>query len=81
MKSKTSTYYISVETKSKHFPVFKYEYVKKEKKCTKIRSQVLSHMYALLNRCFDKWLQRSSVFMEHFQGTLSGKTNFQAYFY
>ena len=35
MKSKTSPYYISVETKSKHFPVFKYEYVKKGKEMHK----------------------------------------------
>ena len=55
MKSRTSTYYISVETKSKHFSV--YEYVKKGKECRKIRSQALSHMYAPLNWCFDKWLQ------------------------
>ena len=33
MKSRTSTYYISVETKSKHFPA--YEYVKKGKEMQK----------------------------------------------
>ena len=64
MKSKTSIYYISVETKSKHvvlfFPpfvlVFKYEYAKKEKE---MQSNLLTSSLtsALLNRGSNKRLQ------------------------